>query len=222
MSEESIIKQTEEHVKKTLENESSGHDWWHVYRVWRMALKIAKGEKNVDLFVIQLAALLHDISDWKFNRGDESIGPKLARKWLEESGIEENTILHVCEIIKEVSFKGAKAKSRIRTKEGMIVQDADRLDAMGAIGISRVFVMGAKFNEIIYDPRIDVPKYKNADEYIKAKGKKGRTVINHFYEKLLLLKDLMNTRTGRKIAEKRHKFMKIYLDKFFEEWEGED
>jgi len=216
---ESVIKKTAEFVKDHLEREVTGHDWWHTERVWKLTLRIAKKEgKDVDLFVVQLAALLHDIADWKFHGGDDTLGPKLGEKWLKKLKVEEKTISHVCEIIKEISFKGAKVKSKMRTKEGMIVQDADRLDAIGAIGIARCFATGAKLNQEIYNPKIKPKLHKTFEEYKKAES----TSINHFYEKLLLLKDLMNTKTAKKIAEKRHKFMKQFLDRFFKEWNCKD
>lgn len=220
MNEEIIIKRTEAYVKRTLKEDRSGHDWWHIYRVQRNAIEIGKRE-NANIFIIRLAALLHDIADWKFHRGDDSTGSDLARKWLEKMKIEESAVSHICEIIKDLSFMGAGIESKMKTKEGMIVQDADRLDAIGAIGIARAFATGAKFNEIFYEPSIPVPQYKSAQEYITSKGKEGRTVVNHFYEKLLLLKDLMNTKSAKRIARKRHKFMEKFLDEFLKEWEGE-
>lgn len=219
MNKKTIITKVANVVKQKLEGESSGHDWWHIYRVWKMAKHIGK-EEDADMFVVELTALLHDIADWKFNGGDDAVGQKMNRKILSEYGTPEDVINHVCEIIFTMSFKGADVKSQIRTLEGKIVQDADRLDAIGAIGIARAFASGAKFNEVFHDPTVPVPKYKSAEEYINAKGEKGRTTINHFYEKLLLLKDRMNTQTAKRIAEKRHRFMKEYLDKFFQEWEG--
>jgi len=214
MKEEDIIKQTAEFVKEHLGREVTGHDWWHTERVWKLALRIAREEKDVDLFVVQLAALLHDIADWKFHGGDITVGPKLAEEWLKKLQVEEDIISHVCEIIKEMCFKGAGVKTQMRTKEGMIVQDADRLDAMGAIGIARCFATGAKLNREIYNPEIKPKLHKTFEEYKKAESPS----INHFYEKLLLLKDLMNTKTAKKVAEKRHKFMKQFLDRFFKEW----
>jgi len=217
MNKEEVIKRTADYVKSRLDGEGSGHDWWHVYRVWKTAVNI--GEKEcADLFVVQLAALLHDIADWKFHSGNDSIGPKLAREWLEKLDVDENIISHVCEIIKEISFKGAGVKSRIKTKEGMVVQDADRLDAIGAIGIARAFAYGGHKGREIYNPNIKPEKHETFEQYRNNKG----TTVNHFYEKLLLLKDLMNTETARKIAEERHNFMKEYLSRFFKEWEGED
>jgi len=218
MNKKEIIKKTESFVKKHLKGDVTGHDWWHIDRVRKMALRIAKKEKNVDLFVVQLAALLHDIADWKFHGGDETIGIKLAEEWLKRLKVEKNVIERVCEIIREISFKGAEVKSKMKTKEGMIVQDADRLDAIGAIGIARCFATGAKLNREIYNPEIKPRLHKTFEEYKKAKS----TSINHFYEKLLLLKDLMNTKTAKKIAEKRHKFMEQFLDRFFKEWNCKD
>jgi len=217
MDKELIIKQTVDHVRNKLENDPSGHDWWHVYRVWRMALRIAEEEKDVDVFVIQLAALLHDIADWKFHGGDDSLGPKVAREWLETLGVDEETISHVSEIIGKLSFKGAGVSSTLRTKEGMIVQDADRLDALGAIGIARCFTTGARMNREIHNPELKPKLHKTFEEFKKSKT----TSINHFYEKLLLLKDRMNTATAKKIAEERHRFMEEFLERFFKEWEGE-
>ncbi len=207
MNQQDIINQTADYVKEKLSGEGTGHDWWHTYRVWQMALKIGQEEK-VDLFVVQLAALLHDIADWKFHNGDDSVGPNVAREWLKKLDVEKEIINHICEIIKEVSFKGAGVKSQIKTKEGMVVQDADRLDALGAIGLARCFAMGSKFNQPIYDPDIKPVQHQSFAEYKSAKT----TSINHFYEKLFLLKDLMNTETAKKIAEKRHNFMKEFLD----------
>jgi uncharacterized protein len=217
MNEEAILKQTEEYIKNKLSGEGSGHDWWHIYCVWKNAIHIGKHE-NVNLFVVQLAALLHDISDWKFNDGDDDVGPRLAREWLEKMQVEENIISHVCEIIKKMSFKGAGVKTFMRTKEGMVVQDADRLDAIGAIGIARTFAYGGHKGREIYNPNV---KPELHDSFEKYKSGTGPT-INHFYEKLLLLKDLMNTKTAKKIAEERHRFMEQFLDRFYKEWEGND
>ena len=217
MNKEAILKQTEEHIKNKLSGEGSGHDWWHVYRVWKNAIHIGKHE-NVDLFVVQLAALLHDISDWKFNDGDDDVGPKLAREWLEKMQVEENIISHICEIIKEMSFKGAGVKTPMRIKEGMVVQDADRLDAIGAIGIARTFAYGGHKGREIYNPNIKPELYDSFEKY-----KSGTNpTINHFYEKLLLLKDLMNTKTAKEIAEERHRFMEQFLDRFYKEWNRKD
>ena len=216
MYDQEIIQKTEEYVKSVLQGDSSGHDWWHIYRVRNLARYICRAEK-AELYIVELAALLHDIADWKFHGGDDSIGPKTARAWLEKQSAGEEVMSHICEIIKDISFKGAKVETPMQTLEGKVVQDADRLDALGAIGISRVFAyVGAKGSEI-YNPDIPVKLHSSFDEY-KSKS----TAINHFYEKLLLLKDRMNTETAKKIAEKRHKVMEEYLKQFFMEWDGMD
>jgi len=163
--------------------------------------------------------LLHDISDWKFNNGDENIGPRLAKGWLEKMQVEKNIILHICEIIKEMSFKGEGVKVKLHTIEGKVVQDADRLDAMGAIGIARGFMFAGNKNLLMHDPSIKPIKITDFKTYSNLK-RTTYTQINHFYEKLLLLKDLMNTKTAKKIAEDRHKFMEYFLDRFYKEWEG--
>lgn len=217
MNKEHIIDQTAEYVKKALKGEGTGHDWWHIYRVLKNAIHLCK-EEDADLFVVQLGALLHDIADWKFNGGDESIGPSMAREWLERMQVDEEVISHVCEIIKEVSFKGAGVKNQMKTIEGMVVQDADRLDALGAIGIARAFAYGGYKGREIYNPDIKPERH----ETFKAYKTKSGPSINHFYEKLLLLKELMNTGTAKAIAEQRHQFMEQYLDRFYKEWEGRD
>ncbi len=213
---EEIIRRTAEYVRSLLEGESSGHDWWHVYRVWKMSLRIAEEEGGVDLFVVQLAALLHDIADWKFHGGDDTVGPKLAKEWLEKLNVDEEVISHVCEIIENLSFKGAGVRTKMQTKEGMIVQDADRLDALGAIGIARCFATGGKMGNVLHDPEAKPRYHRTFEEYKRSRS----TSINHFYEKLLLLKDMMNTETARRIAEDRHRFMEKFLERFFDEWEG--
>ncbi len=219
MNKQEIIDKTAQYARETLEGEGSGHDWWHIYRVWKMAQHIGQKEK-ADMFVVELAALLHDIADYKMHGGDDEIGARISRIWLEKQCVDEKNIVYVCEIVKELSFKGVKVGTKITTVEGMVVQDADRLDAVGAMGIARNFMTGAKFNEVMHDPKVVVPEYENKNEYIEAKGKKGRTVINHFYEKSLLLKDLMNTKTGKEIAQGRHMVMENFLKEFFDEWEG--
>ena len=213
MNKEEVLKKTKEYVKSKLSGEGSGHDWWHTYRVYKNAIYISKNE-NANLFVVKLASLLHDISDWKFNDGDDNVGPNLARKWLEKMKVKEDIISHVCEIIKEMSFKGKKIKTQMRTKEGMIVQDADRLDAMGVIGIARTFAYGGYKQREIYNPNIKPKIHNSFNEYKKSTG----TSINHFYEKLLFLRDLMNTKLAKKIANKRHKVMENFLKDFFKEW----
>ncbi len=214
MDKQEIIEKTKEFVKEKFSGESTGHDWWHMYRVWKLAQHIGK-EENADMFIVELAALLHDLDDWKISDYDE---PKQTKEWLEKLGVEESIIKHVCEIVGGLSFKGAKVKTPMRTIEGKVVQDADRLDAIGAIGIARTFAFGGKKGNEIYNPDMKPVLHETFEDYKKSKG----IPIKHFYEKLLLLKDLMNTETAKKIAEGRHKFMELYLDKFFKEWEGKE
>jgi uncharacterized protein len=216
-SQTEIIDKTIQYVQHELAQDSSGHDWWHIYRVWRNAINISQHEQ-ADSFVVQLAALLHDIADWKLHGGDEDIGPRLAGEWLKRCGVDENTILHVCTIVREVSFKGAGVGTKINTIEGMIVQDADRLDAIGAIGIGRTFTYGGHKGRPMYDPNLRPTLHTSFEQYKNSHS----PTINHFYEKLLLLKDLMNTNTARVIAQNRHEFMKVFLDRFYEEWDGKD
>lgn len=215
MNKRSIIKKTAEYAKAKMSGESSGHDWWHTYRVWQNAIHISKKEK-ADLFVVELAALLHDIADWKFHDGDTSVGENLTREWLKSLSLEEGVISSVCQIIKNISFKGAGVDTKLKTPEGMVVQDADRLDAIGAIGIARNFAYGGSDGREIYNPEIP-PKLHESFEQYKANRSSS---INHFYEKSLLLKDLMNTATAKRMAKKRHSFMERYLKEFFLEWEG--
>lgn len=216
MNKKSVIEKTEEFVRKNLEKESSGHDWWHIDRVRKIAKFIARKEGG-NSFVIELASLLHDVADWKFHGGDEKIGSKVARKWLEGLDVDESVINHVCYIMDEMPFKGAKTVStKMKTLEGRIVQDADRLDAIGAIGIARCFAYGGKKGRTIHDPTLKPIFHKSFEEYKTG----SMTSINHFYEKLLLLKGRMNTKTAKNIAENRHKFMKEFLERFFKEWKG--
>lgn len=214
MKEEAIIFLTKQHVQKTLEQDCSGHDWWHVYRVWKNAQYIAKHEGG-DLFITELAALLHDIADWKFHDGDLNKGPELASIWLRTLSVEPKKIATVAEIIHQVSFLGASVADKASSLEGEIVRDADRLDALGAIGIARTFAYGGANGRLLYDPNIQPEPHQSVSAYAKNKSPS----INHFYEKLLLLKDRMKTETGRKLAENKHRFMEIYLKQFFEECE---
>lgn len=211
-----IIEQTIRFVKEQLKNAEGGHDWFHIERVYKNALLIAKEEK-CDIEVVKLAALLHDIADSKFHNGDESVGPKTAKTFLEAQNVKEETILHVIAIIENISFKGGNFEQKFRSKELEIVQDADRLDAIGAIGIARTFNYGGFKNRALYDPEIAPNLSMSKEEYKKSEA----PTINHFYEKLLLLKDKMNTETGKKIAKKRHDFMIHFLAQFYAEWEGE-
>lgn len=214
MNQNLVIKKTIDFVKGKLKNEYSGHDWWHVYRVWNNSLQIGAAE-NVDMFIVQLAALLHDIADWKFHGGDIMAGPQTACKFLKKNNVDENVIDHVGDIIKRISFKGAAVESKQLTQEGKVVQDADRLDALGAIGIARVFAYGGYKQREIYNPEIKPAIHMTFEQYQSNTS----PTINHFYEKLLLLKDLMNTETGKKLAAERHAFMEEYLRIFYQEVE---
>ena len=215
MNSEKIIRLVKDFVKKELQNAEGGHDWWHIYRVWNNAKIISKNEK-ADLFVVELAALLHDIADSKFYNGNEEIGPAKAREFLSKINIGGKISEHVINIIQNVSFKGGKEKRTFNSIELDIVQDADRLDAIGAIGIARTFNYGGFKNREIYNPNIHPNLNMTKEEYKKSNA----PTINHFYEKLLFLKDRMNTKTGRKLAEERHKFMLYFLEQFYAEWEG--
>lgn len=215
MTQEEIIKATRDHVKEKFANEGSGHDWWHIQRVWNTALHIAEAEQ-ADTFVVSLGALLHDIADHKFHGGDDSLGPKVTRPWLEQFGIAPSIVNHVCEIVANVSFKGAGTTTTMHTLEGKIVQDADRLDALGAVGIARVFAYAGYKGTAIYDPEVSPENHQTFAQYKASSG----PAINHFYEKLLLLKDRMNTPTGKRMAVMRHEYMEAFLAQFYQEWEG--
>lgn len=203
-------------VKQKLENAEAGHDWFHIERVYKNALLIAEGE-DCDLMVVKLGALLHDIADSKFNDGDETIGPKTAREFLQSQNASEEVITKVINIIEHISFKGGNFEKLFTSKELEIVQDADRLDAIGAIGIARTFNYGGFKNRPLYNPNITPKLNMTQEEYKKSEA----PTINHFYEKLLLLKDKMNTETGKRIAQERHHFMELFLSQFYAEWEGE-
>lgn len=203
MNQQSLIEKTAAFAKETLSGESTGHDWWHVYRVWQNAKHIGKAE-NADMYVVELAALLHDIADHKFHNGDHEVGPRVAREWLEKLETETVIIERVIECMRSCSFSSGHVATTI---EALVVQDADRLDALGAIGIARVFATGAKMGDrMLFDP--EKPKETQP------------TSIGHFYEKLLLLKNRMNTATGRQMAEDRHLYLEQFLDEFYAEWEG--
>ncbi len=209
-----LVNKTAEMIKAKFESEGSGHDWWHIYRVWQLAKTIAKGE-DADMEIVELGALLHDIADYKFHDGDDEIGGKKSREWLESLGMEEERIEAVVHIVDNISFKGG-GKNNMQSLEGKVVQDADRLDAIGAIGIGRCFVYTGYKGHVMHDPN-NKPKLNMTKEEYKSNV---ATAINHFYEKLLLLKDLMNTKTGKEMADHRHKFMETYLEEFFQEWDG--
>lgn len=211
-----LIHNTISFVKEALQNAEGGHDWFHIERVYKNALLIAQQE-DCNIEVVALGALLHDIADSKFHNGDETKGPKVAREFLEGQKVAEDTIQHVVRIIENISFKGGNLEQSFTSKELDIVQDADRLDALGAIGIARTFNYGGFKNRVLYNPEIPPKLGMSKEEYKNSES----PTLNHFYEKLLLLKDRMNTATGRKIAEERHRFMEVFLAQFYAEWEGE-
>ena len=215
MNQSEVIQKTIEFVKMTLSEAEGGHDWWHIERVWSLSKHIAQTEK-VDMFVVELGALLHDIADCKFYDGDESVGPQKARDFLTSLEVEEEVIKHVENIILNISFKGGTHIQKFKSPELDVVQDADRLDALGAMGIARTFNYGGFKGLEIYNPNIKPQLNMNKDEYYKDNGPS----LNHFYEKLLLLKDRMNTKTGKEMAKHRHKFLEMFLDEFYKEWEG--
>ncbi len=211
-----LIENTVAFVKRTLKNAEGGHDWWHIYRVWKSAITINENEGANDL-VVQLGALLHDIADSKFNNGDEAVGPRVAKSFLVDEGVDEVVIAKVIDIIENISFKGGFNEGKKKSLELQVVQDADRLDAIGAIGIARAFNYGGFKNRAMHDPTIKSVDFEDKEAYKKSTG----PTINHFYEKLLLLKDKMNTESGRQLAEERHHFMEQYLAQFYNEWEGD-
>ena len=211
-----LIDKTIAFVKEKLDNAEGGHDWFHIERVYKNSILIAQ-EEDCDIMVVKLGALLHDIADSKFHDGDETIGPKTARAFLESENVFEETINHVINIIENISFKGGSFENKFSSKELEIVQDADRLDAIGAIGIARTFNYGGFKNRALYDPSIAPNLNMSKEEYKNSNS----PTLNHFYEKLLLLKDKMNTATGKKIALERHKYMENFLSQFYAEWEGE-
>lgn len=211
-----LIDITKTFVKAQLAQAEGGHDWFHIERVYNNAMLIAKGEA-CNLEVVQLGALLHDIADSKFHDGDETVGPSMAWQFLSAQNVPEETIIHVVNIIENISFKGGNHEMKFHSIELDIVQDADRLDALGAIGIARTFNYGGFKNRALYDPSIPPNLNMTKEEYKATTA----PTLNHFYEKLLLLKDRMNTRTGKTIAESRHQYMVDFLEQFYAEWEGE-
>lgn len=216
MNKEEIIDKTESFVRDSLAGAEGGHDWWHIQRVWNLSKHIAQTEK-ADIFVVELGALLHDIADSKFHEGDEEKGPEIAREFLDSLSVDTMVIDHIVRIISNISFKGGKVKRTFSSSELDIIQDADRLDAIGAIGIARTFNYGGFRNRELYNPGIKPDLNMSKEEYKNSNA----PTMNHFYEKLLLLKDKMNTETGRVLARKRHDFMLLYLEEFFSEWNGE-
>jgi len=216
MTQTDIIQKTADFIKQEFSDDSSGHDWWHIYRVWKNAISICERER-ADLFIVELAALLHDLDDWKFNESEDET-PRRAQAWMEACGVDSQINQTVCEIIMHVSYKGAQVENKMNTLEGFIVQDADRLDAIGAIGIGRAFAYGGYKSRPMYDPETENQMHASFEQYKNSKS----ATINHFYEKLLLLKDKMNTATAKKIAEQRHEIMLKFLEQFMNEWEGRD
>jgi len=216
MNKEQIILNTIDFVKETLEGAEGGHDWFHIERVYKNALLISENEK-VDRFTVQLGALLHDIADARFYNGDESIGPKKAREFLKKQHVDKDIIIHIENIILFISYKSSLDTSKKFTSPELdVIQDADRLDAIGAIGIARCFNYGGFKNRSLYDPAIEPNLEMTKEQYKKS----TTPTINHFYEKLLLLKDKMNTKTGQLLAKERHRYMEGFLQQFYEEWNG--
>lgn len=212
----SLVDRVAERIQARFSEESSGHDWHHINRVWRLARHIAEKE-GANQEVAALGALVHDIADWKFHGGDDTVGPREAGRLLAEEGASEEVIEQVVDIVATVSFKGAGVQTGMRTLEGQCVQDADRLDAIGAIGIARCFAYGGHAGRLMYDPDVPPVMHGTAEEYKSSKGHS----LNHFYEKLFLLKERMNTATGRALAEERHQFMEGFVRRFLEEWGGQ-
>ena len=216
MNQQYVIQRTVDFVKEVLDNAEGGHDWWHIYRVWKLSKQIAQTE-NANNFVVELGALLHDIADSKFNQGNEEIGPRKAREFLSSLNVDEDVIVHVENIILNISFKGGNYAQKFKSVELDIIQDADRIDAMGAIGVARTFNYGGYKGRELYNPEIKPNLNMTKEEYKNSNA----PTINHFYEKLLLLKERMNTATGKAMALHRHKFMEQYLNEFYSEWNGE-
>ncbi|MBN2638529.1 MAG: HD domain-containing protein [Bacteroidales bacterium] len=210
-----IIDQTREFVKQQLSEAEGGHDWFHIYRVWKTAIKLAK-EEQADLFIVNLGALLHDIADAKFHDGNEEIGPQKAEAFLKSLLVEQQVIDHIIHIIRFISFKNRNQNPGSESRELQVIRDADRIDAIGAIGIARAFNYGGYKGRALYDPSIKPNLNKKKEEYKAA----TEPTINHFYEKLLLLKDMMHTDSAKKMAQQRHQFMEQYLEQFYAEWEG--
>lgn len=210
-----IIDRTEAYVRDELSGAEGGHDWFHIYRVWKTAVTLAK-EEQADLFVVNLGALLHDIADAKFHDGNEDIGPEKAKAFMESLSIDPEVMDHIIHIIRYISFKNRNQLTNSESKELQVIRDADRLDAIGAIGIARAFNYGGYKGRALYDPSVETNMNKTKEEYKAA----TEPTINHFYEKLLLLKDMMHTEAARKMAEQRHRFMEQYLEQFYAEWEG--
>jgi uncharacterized protein len=209
------VDKTVQLVKEKLGEDSTGHDYFHIMRVRALAVRLAI-EEGADAYVVELAALLHDIADWKFHDGDLNAGPKVATEWLQSLDEKPETVEKVAAIIKEVSYKGAGVKTTPASIEGKVVQDADRLDALGAIGIARTFAYGGKFERPMYDPDQPPVMHQTFEQYKNSRG----TTLNHFYEKILLLKERLNTDAARALADERHKYVEDFVERFLSEWEG--
>jgi len=216
MSDDELISKTASFIQEKFKAEGSGHDWFHIARVWRLSKHIAQNEKQADLLTVELGALLHDIADWKFHDGDMEAGSKASRKWLESIQVSDDVIKKVEDIVRSISFKAEGEKLELPSLESRIVFDADKIDAIGAIGIARAFAFGGHKGRLLYDPNVKPIKNMTFEQRLKSETH----TINHFYEKLLLLKDLMQTETGKQMAERRHKFMEKFLEEFYSEWEG--
>lgn len=212
-----IIEKTVRYVKETLAEAEGGHDWFHIERVWKLAKHIGEAEGNVDMTIVELGALLHDIADSKFHDGDEEIGPRTAREWLLSQDVSNEVVEQVENIVRHISFKGSLEGQMWTSPELGVVQDADRLDGMGAIGIARTFNYGGHKGRALYDPNIPVNLSMTKEEYKQSTA----PTLNHFHEKLLLLKDRMNTETGKALATGRHDYMLAFLEQFHAEWNGE-
>ena len=210
-----IISKTCKFVEDKLAGDGSGHDWWHIFRVWTLAKKIAVEEK-AQMETVELGSLLHDIADWKFHGGDDSIGPAMAQEFLSNNDVDPQLTESVVDIVSTISYKGAGVATPMKTLEGKIVQDADRLDAIGALGIARTFAYGGYKNRLIFHPDEKPVLHQSYTDYKKNEGH----TINHFYEKLLLLRERMTTKTGKRMADGRHQFMQSFLEQFYREWDG--
>lgn len=211
-----LVDRVSRSVRRAMEGDGTGHDWWHVWRVWQTADRLAKSEPRADRVVVSLGALLHDLGDWKFHGGDEDAASREAARVLRRFRAGKSTITRVGQICREISFKGAQVADRLSSLEARIVQDADRLDAIGAVGIARTFAYGGAKGRLIYEPGVKPVLHGSFAAYKKSRSH----TINHFHEKLLLLKDRLHTREARRIARNRHAFLVAFLERFHAEWDG--
>ncbi len=217
MNKSLILDKTRKFVRENMKGDGSAHDWWHVVRVVKNAKLIGEKE-GAGLFVVELGALLHDIADWKFTDGDLNVGPRMAKEWLESLDVNESDIQKIIEIVEHISYRGGTNNHVMQTLEGKVVQDADRLDGLGALGVARAFSYGGHMGREIYNPEIQATLFKDFEDYRKRHDQS--TTINHFHEKILFVKDKMNTKTGKALAEHRHKYMEKFLEEFYAEWVG--